>query len=514
MRLRYDRGSRPGAAILSLHAQLPRPARARHAARLGGACLLAVVLAGCIGPIAPVGPDHVAPAPALPPVWSVREDSGTARVDDFGPDTLVRWWEQLRDPALSRLIDAALAANPDLRAARARVQQARALRAQAAGGLFPSMSASTAAIRNRPAGALTTSGTLHDVGFDAAWEIDLFGGTQRAIEAAGASLEASRFNLEATRVSLAAEVALSHVDAIAYQRRLEIARANLASQTETLRIVEWRHQAGLAAGSDVDQARTAREQTRATLPDLESARVAALNRLAVLLGRNPGELADLAPQGAELPPLPASVATGIPADVLRRRPDLRAAERTLAAETARVGQTLARRFPSLNLGASFGWQAYSVGALGAAGTLARAASGTLAVTLFDGGRLRSAVEAQSAVQEQALIAYERAVLTALEEVENALFTYAAGRERVDARRAAAEAARSAARLTRDLYEAGLTDFPRVLETGRTLLAAEDALAQAEAAMRTSLIRLFKALGGGWDERAPTLADRRTEPGKP
>lgn len=450
----------------------------------------------------------------MPEAWPVPERSVGAASGNPGPESLIRWWEQLNDPVLTRLIDAALEANPDLRAAQARVRQARALRAQAAAGLFPSISASTAAIRNRPAGVSTATGTLHDAGFDAAWEIDLFGGTQRGIEAADAVLETSRFNLEATRVSLSAEIALSHVDAIAFRRRLEIARANLASQTETLRIAEWRHQAGLAAVSDIDQARTAREQTRATLPDLESARAAALNRLAVLLGRNPGELADLMPQSAELPSLPAGVATGVPADVLRRRPDLRAAERTLAAETARVGQTLARRFPSLNLGASFGWQAYGFGALGAAGTLARAASGTLAVTLFDGGRLRSAVAAQSAVQEQALIAYERAVLAALEEVENALIAYAAGRERVDARQAAAEAARSAARLTRDLYEAGLTDFPRVLETGRTLLAAEDGLAQAEAAMRMSLIRIFKALGGGWEEPAPALADRSTEPARP
>jgi len=169
----------------------------------------------------------------------------------------------------------------------------------------------------------------------------------------------------------------------------------------------------------------------------------------------------------------------------------------LAAETARVGQKMAARFPSLSLSGSFGWQAYSFGALGGSDSLVRALGGTLAATLFDGGRLRSQVEVQNAVQEQALVAYESSVLTALEEVENALAAHAAGRERVEARRQAAEAARNAARLARQLYESGLTDFQKVLETERTLLTAEDSLANAETTVLTSLIQLYKALGGGW-----------------
>jgi outer membrane protein TolC len=203
-----------------------------------------------------------------------------------------------------------------------------------------------------------------------------------------------------------------------------------------------------------------------------------------------------------LPALPTFTATGIPADVLLQRPDLIAAERTLAAETARVGQKLAKRFPSLNLDASFGWQAYSFSTLGGSDTLARAVSGTLAVILFDGGQLRSAVEIQNAVQEQALISYQNSVLTALEEVENALKSYATGHERVDAWRAAVEAARNAALLSRQLYESGLADFQNVLITERTRLSAEDSLATAEASLRTSLITLYKALGGGWEVGAP------------
>jgi len=238
---------------------------------------------------------------------------------------------------------------------------------------------------------------------------------------------------------------------------------------------------------------------------------AAANRLAVLLGQPPGSLNDALAGAGELPLLPASVGAGIPADVLRQRPDLIVAERSLAAETARVGQKLAQRFPSLNLGASFGWQAYSLGGLGAAGSLARSVSGSLAGTLFDAGRLKSAVDIQTAVQEEALAAYEAAVLSALEEVENALTAYASGRERVDARRAAAASAREAALLLRNLYQAGLTDFQKVLETERTRLTAEDNLALAEAAMRTNLIKLYKALGGGWQVADAAAPEGRAAP---
>lgn len=461
-----------------------------------GLLVLAALLAAC-APLGPVGPEYKAPAVAVPAAWSV------ALADT--PDAAAgvrRWWRQFDDAQLDALIDEALTGSLDLRLATARLRQARASRAQAVGALAPSVSASTGVSHSGNSDRISPlpATTMYDAGFDARWEFDLFGGARRGIEAASADQAASEANLDNVRVSLLAEVAQNYVELRSYQRRLAIARDNLASQDETLQIAEWRYQAGLASSADVEQARASREQTRATIPDLDVGRAAAENRLAVLLGRQPGALrAQLAGQ-RPFPALPATVATGIPAEVLLRRPDLIAAERTLVAETARVGQRLAQRFPSLNLGASFGWQAYSLAALGG-GSLARALSGTLAATLFDGGRLRAAVEIQSAVQEQALIAYQRSVLVALEEVENALAAYAAGRERVAARRAAAGAARNAATLSRQLYQSGLADFQKVLDTERTRLAAEDGLALAEAGMRTSLIKLYKALGGGW-ERAP------------
>ncbi|MEA5097648.1 MAG: efflux transporter outer membrane subunit, partial [Burkholderiaceae bacterium] len=375
--------------------------------------MVAAMLGGC-GSLS-VGPDYQTPELAMPSDWSVPLSKDELRAPKAARH-LAQWWRQFQDPQLDKLVDEALAGSLDLRLAQARLRQARASRSQAISGLFPTVTASTGGTRSSSANAIspTTARTIYDAGFDAAWEIDIFGGTRRSIEAASADQQSSEASLHNTRVSLVAEVAQNYIELRAYQQRLEIARKNLASQTETLQITEWRYQAGLVSSSDVEQARTNREQTRASIPDLDVGLAAAENRLAVLLGKNPGSLHQQLKESKPLPALPVSVAAGIPSDVLRQRPDLIASERTLAAETARVGQKLAKRFPSLNLSGSFGWQAYSYGALGAAGTLARAVTGTLAATLFDGGNLRSAVEIQSAVQEQALVTYQKNVLLALE----------------------------------------------------------------------------------------------------
>lgn len=466
--------------------------------------LTATLLAGC-SLLPAVGPDYRPPELALPAQWSSTREAASPPA---ASRRLADWWRQLGDAELDRLVDQALAGSLDLKLAQARLRQARASRTQAVSAYFPSLSASAGASRSKTLQA-PAERTLYDAGFDANWEIDLFGGTRRAVEAAGADLAASQADADNARVSLVAEVAQNYVDLRSYQRRLAIARDNLATQGETLQITEWRNQAGLASSSDVEQARTNREQTRATIPDLEIGLAAAENRLAVLLGRHPGALHEELAAVRPLPDVPAGVASGIPADVLRQRPDLIAAERSLAAETARVGQKLAQRFPSLALGGSFGWQAYSLGALGGTGTLVRAVSGSLAATLFDGGRLRSAIDIQSAVQEQALVSYENSVLTALEEIENALTAHALARERIAARRAAAQAAGNAAQLSRRMYESGLADFQKVLDTERTRLSAEDNLALAEATQLASLIKLYKALGGGWEAmpNATPLAQR-------
>lgn len=472
-------------------------------ARLLFATLTASTLGGC-ALLAPWQSERQTTAPlAVPAAWSAA--GTTTAAASATPEALATWWRQLDDPTLSSLVERALQAAPDLRSAQARLRQARAARDLAQAEFFPTVTGSVGASRTRSSPAVSGSTaaprTLHDAGFDASWEPDLFGGTRKGLAASEADLAASAATLDSTRVSLAAEVAVNYLDLRSAQQRLAIAQANAASQEETLAITRWRAQAGLATTLDVEQANTNLEQTRATLPSLEVSRAQAEHRLAVLLGQAPGSLRSELAAVRPLPTAPDSIALDIPADTLRRRPDVRAAELTVTAESARLGQQQAARYPSLTLSGSFGWQAFSLAALGGSDTIARAVGGTLAATLFDGGRIRARIDAQDAVQEQAVIAYEKAVLTALEDVENALAAYARGRERIASRRLAAESARNAAQLARQLYQAGLADFQKVLDTERTRLTAEDNLASAEADVLTAVVQLYKALGGGWNSAA-------------
>ena len=466
------------------------------------AVLLCLTLAGC----AQTPPAGRAAATVAPPVaWSTADPAITSSpVAD-----LAGWWRRFGDATLDQLIDDALHAAPDFRSAQARLRQARANRDLAVANLFPSLGVSVSATRSysgTAAGGGGTARTLYAAGFDASWEPPIFNGLRDAAAAAEADAAASAATLEATRVSLAAEVALDYVTLRTYQQRLAIARDNVASQAETLQLTEWRQQAGLATMLDVEQARASLELTRASMPGLESAAAEAEHRLAVLTGQPPGALQPLLAAVRPLPGAPDRVAVGIPADALRQRPDVYAAELALQAEIARTAEARAARYPDLSLNGSFGWQAFSAAALGGADTLVRSLAGSLAMNLFDGGRIRARIAVQDAVQEQALIAYEQSVLTALEDVENALAGYAAGRRRVDSSRRAAEAARNAAQLARTLYQAGAADFQQVLSADRTRLSAEDGLASAESDLLATVIKLYKALGGGWRSDADAAKD--------
>ena len=455
-----------------------------------------VLIAGCTV----VGPQYSEPAVPVPSTWN--GSSANASNADPGPG-LSAWWQSLADTTLTRLIEQALAANTDLRSAQARLREARARRALAGTQALPTLAAGTSATASKSSGQ-SGSGNHNDLyhaGFDAAWEADLFGGLRRGVEAAEADLAASQADLEGVRVSLAAEVALSYVDLRAAQARLAIAQANLASQSETLQLTDWRAQAGLVGSLDVEQARTSVEQTRAQIPGLESARAQAENRLAILTGQAPGSLSQELAACVPIPVPPDSVAVGIPAHTLARRPDVRAAERRLAAETARVGVAEAARYPGLNLSASIGLDALNPADLLTRAALAHSVLARLVATVFDGGRLRQQVAIQSAVQERALVGYEKTVLTALEEVENALAALANGRAKAAALEQAVAAARNAALLAQNSYAAGTVDFQTVLNTERSLLATEDGLAAARAETAAALIRLYKALGGGWSPQA-------------
>jgi NodT family efflux transporter outer membrane factor (OMF) lipoprotein len=462
------------------------PALAHPLTRLVLPLLTLLALGGC----AAVGPDYRAPTLPTPASWS-----GVAAQP---AEDIAEWWKRLDDPLLDQLVADAIVANPDLEVARARLREARARRGLADAGDAASVTASASAAQSRHnANSGGTSGESFSAGFDASWEPDVFGATRRGKEAAVADYEASAANLDAARVSLVAEVARNYIELRGYQARLEIARANLASQSETLQLVSWRAQAGLAGSLEVEQARGNWEQTRAQIPALETSLVQSEHQIALLLGLAPASLkARLAPVLA-VPRIPDSLAVGIPADTLRRRPDVRAAERKLAAETARIGVAEAARYPNFTLSGLIGLDSPRLPDLLNASSLGHSLFAAVAGTLIDGGALRQRVEIQTAVQEQALATYQGTLLTALRDVEDALAALANSGQRREALASAAGAAREAARLARQRYEAGLIDFLNVLDSERNLRATEDNLAAADVARASALVQLYKALGGGW-----------------
>ena len=455
---------------------------------------LPVIMASCTM----VGPDYVRPETEVPERWTHAQMGGYSVTST---QDLSEWWHIFDDAILAELVKDALQSSPDLRLAQAKLIEARARRDLAGSSRFPTVTTSISGSRNRSstkAGSGATS-NMFDAGFDASWEPDVFGGIRRGVEAADAVTSASLADLQNIQVTLAAEVALNYVELRSYQNRLIIAGNNLAIQSETLQITQWREQAGLVTALEVYQARANLEQTRSSIPVLNSNLTEAENRLAILLGRPPAALHARLAATVKLPVVPEQVAIGIPADTLRQRPDVRAAEQRLIAETARIGQQTAELYPSFSLGGAFGWKSLTLGALGSAGTVASSLIGSVTQSVFDAGRIRNQIRVQNAVQEQALVSYEKTVLTALEEVENALANYANNRERQKALHAAAISARNADELARLRYESGLVDFRTVLEAERTRLSTEDSLASSEAEGLTSLISLYKALGGGWDD---------------
>ena len=450
--------------------------------------------AGCT-----VGPEPRIPSPeslGVPGQFhapAVQTDTTRAAVAD--------WWNTFDDPVLSRLVEQALAANTNIDAAGARVRQARAALESTRAGWWPTLDFGTSASRLMGVGseAQVPDRTTYDAGFDARYELDLFGGQRRAVQASTADLAAVEANLHSTQLTVAAEVALNYVDARLAQRQLEIARANLSAQDETLQIVQWRVQAGLVGALDLEQARQLRAQTAATVPLREQALSSALNRLSVLTGAAPGTVDAMF---QPVTPIPMAVAAGIsvPAEMLRRRPDVTAAERALIAETARIGVREADLYPSLGLAGSLSGNSSNWGDLtnAAFGSLAAG----LAAPVFQGGRLRAAVEQQRAAAIQSLAVYRDTVLVALEEAENALVAISVTERRERELVVAEEAARNATALARSQYQAGVIDFSSLLDAERSLLTTETSRATAHADRAAATVQLYKALGGGW-ENAPT-----------
>lgn len=451
-----------------------------------------LALSACV-----VGPDYRPPAPAalaVPPTYSVPSDPSAQGAE-------VRWWNRFGDPELTRLEEAGLAANLDIAQALARLRQVREALAQARSAAVPTISASGGYSRTQaiaaPAGA-GLSGDSLTTAADAAYQVDLFGGRSRAIEAARADSDGSRFDYAAVALTVQSTIASTYLQVRLLQASLANAQEARTNQADNLQIADWRRQAGLISQFDVDLARTQLAQTTATIPQLESNLGQTTAALGVLLGESPGaRRAELA-QSQPIPVGPAGLAVGIPADVLRQRPDVRAAERSLAATTARIGVAEAALYPALVLGGSIGTGSATLSS--PFDLITGQAFARIAQTLFDGGRLRSQVRSQRAATDGAFARYKLSVLVALEDVENAITALqAANRRQIQFDRAEASAISSAA-LARLQYRSGLIDYAALLISENLLITSRNGAAQARHDRAAALVQLYAALGGGWTDR--------------
>jgi NodT family efflux transporter outer membrane factor (OMF) lipoprotein len=439
-------------------------------------------------------------------VAPVAGQAGEGVTTSAGAAAVADWWTTFKDPTLDALIGQAIQSNLSLQQARSRVLQARAARTGAGAGLWPTVNVAASnatsgasAASSGASTAVSATGTrnLFQAGLDATWELDFFGGTRRGVESAEANLLAAIEDSRDVTVTLAAEVALDYITLRGTQQQLVIARRNLEAQRETADITRRRLSVGFASALDVANAEAQVSTTLAQIPSLEASERQTIFALGVLLGREPGALvADLSPAGA-LPVMPPVVPTGLPSELLQRRPDIRRAEAQLHSATAQVGVATANLFPKISLTGSGGVQKLAQGALVAAAGGYWSLIPALAQPLFDAGKNRANIRVQEAVTQQALLAYQQAVLTALQDVESALIAMTKDQERRAALADAVASNRTAVDLSTRLYTAGELDFLNLLTAQRNLYTSEDALVQADRAIALDLIALYKGLGGGW-----------------
>ena len=470
--------------------------RTSEAAAAAAMLICLIAASGCA-----VGPDFRPPPPQVPSKW-VGPTSMPASQPATGPAVeLARWWAAFGDPNLTSLVQRAMQSNLDLLQAQARLRQARATRGVAFASLGPVLDALGSYRRSSPAAGkgLRTINDQFQYGLDAVWELDIFGGSRRGLEAAQADLQAAQEDLRSVLVSLAAEVALNYIEVCGFQQRIEIARNNLKAQQHTAELTRQRFRGGFVSALDVANADALVATTASQIPLLESAARQAIYSLSVLLGHEPAALVDELSKLSRIPVAPPAVPVGLPSDLLRRRPDIRRSEALIHGATARIGVATADLFPRFTLTGSTGFQSDLLKSSLDWRNRFWSFGPAVDWRIFDTGRILSNIEVQKALQEQAVLSYRQTVLTALQEVENTLIASAKEEEHRRAVMEAVTANRKAVSLATDLYAQGQTDFLNVLQAQRALLAGEDELIQSNQAVSTNLVALYKALGGGWQE---------------
>ena len=456
---------------------------------------ITVWLSGCL-----TGPDYVAPEVPDPASYSEPSRGGVKTGDPM----LDHWWERFDDPLLTELVRTAVEASPTVHEATARLREARAERGISGTELLPKIGSDSSYTRSRQSGALDTSipssdrtSDVFSTGFDATWEIDVFGGTRRGIEASQAELEAEEANLRDTLVTLTAEIALVYVEVRTNQRRLELAEKNLRLQRETTERVESRLDAGFGTDVDVEEAKALAERTSAQIPALKELLSRSIRRVEVLCGQLPGTLRDRLLVPAPIPLPPTEIAVDLPAEMLRRRPDIRRAERTVAAQSAKIGVATAELYPKFQLNGTIGLSASNFSALGGGAAMTSSFGPSIRWRLFEFGAIRKEIDIQDVRLEQAIARYEAATLVALEEVENSMNAFYNDQLRLAALRRAEKSRKKALAAAEVLVREGLGRVDRVLTAQRDWVTAQDERALGESEVAADVISLFKALGGGW-----------------
>ncbi|MCH7227271.1 efflux transporter outer membrane subunit [Haloferula sp. A504] len=464
---------------------------------------LALLMTSCML----VGRNYTSPSAITPDSWN---QSLSADLNS-GSSSLEKWWTRFNDPTLNRLIKTARESNRDLAIAYERINQARAARGVARSQLFPQLDFNGGVSRNRisenignPGGGKTSD--FWTTGIDAGWELDFFGGVRRAVESADASVEGTEELYRDTMVSLLAEVAFAYIQIRTLDERIRLASRNIKNQADSVQLTQDRADAGLAPDLDVSQAQTNLATTEAAIPSLRNQRDIALNRLAVLIGRYPSAAESFIGSAKGIPTPNKSASVGIPSDLVRSRPDIRAAERNLAAQTARIGVAEADLFPRFTLSGTFQLQSLAFSSLPESNSRNYAFGPTFRWNIFNAGRIKSQIAIEESLTKQAYLNYENTVLKGVAEVEDALSSVRNERDRYDALDKAVTATEKTVELVKSNYKEGLTDFQNVLDAERTIFANEDALAVSQGQIAAAYVSLFKALGGGTRMRSAKSAE--------
>ncbi|MDF7825103.1 efflux transporter outer membrane subunit [Pontiellaceae bacterium B12227] len=459
-----------------------------------------LVLNGCSS-LPSVGPDYEKPEVEAPDAWheAVQDEFKTGEPD------LQTWWTIFNDPTLNMLIERASTNNLNLKTAVARIEQAAALRGVSASQWWPELGAGAAASVVRTTQAQTPAGTdrngeLYDAGLSMAWELDLWGRVRRSVESADASLQASVENYRDILVVLYSDIAFNYINVRTLQERIHFAQNNLGAQNETMELTQNRFDSGLVPALDVSQSQLNLSRTKSVIPPLKQDLVEAINRLSVLMGEMPYALYKELEVKKPIPAAAGDLVVGVPADLIRQRPDVRRAERELASQHALIGATKAELYPTLTLPGTLAVQS-SGGDLFTGANSYYSFGPQLKWSIFNGKRIRSQVNAEEAATKAALYTYEQALLLALEEVEGQMSAYANETDRVESLIVAAESAQKSVELVTELYTSGLTDFQNVLNMEQALLDQQDQLALSKGMISAYLVGVYRSLGGGWDMSA-------------